>query len=137
MVGCLSLSLELVLIANTSGPRDSVLYEYCDDQVDSLESALELLARELRVDLELTLEFLEPMLELLDRLVLMLELLDRVERPLTESLAFLKLTNGDPMDRVLLLVSLLETSRRWLRRESPCLPLVSRLGRSLDFSRSL
>ena len=112
MVGCLSLFLELVLIANTSGPRDAVLYEYCDDQVDLLEFTLELLARELRVDLELTLEFLEPMLELLDCLVLMLELLDRPEYPLTESLVCLKLTNGDPMDRVLLLVSLLETSRR-------------------------
>ena len=111
MVGCLSLSLELVLIANTSGPRDSVLYEYCDDQVDSLESALELLARELRVDLELTLEFLEPMLELLDRLVLMLELLDCLEFPLMESLVCAKLKKGDPVELVSLLVPLLETSR--------------------------
>ena len=46
---------------------------------------LEPLEQELRLDLELRLEFLEPMLELLDCLVLMLELLDRLEFPLMES----------------------------------------------------
>ena len=111
MVGCLLLSLELLSIENNSSPRDAVLHEYCDDQVDSVESTLELLARELRVDRELTLDLLEPMLELLDRLVLMLELLDRLEYPLMESFAFSNLTKGEPTELVLLLVSLLETSR--------------------------
>ena len=111
MVGCFLLSLESVLIANTSGPRDAVLYEYCDDQVDSLESTLELLEQELRLDLELALEFLEQMLELLDRLVLMLELLDRLEYPLMESLACSKLTKGEPMELLSLLDSLMEISR--------------------------
>ena len=70
-----------------------------------MESTLEPLEQELRLDFELTLEFLEPMLELLDRLVLMLELLDRLERLLMESLVHAKLTKGEPMELVLLLVS--------------------------------
>ena len=64
VTGRLLLLLELVSIANNSGPRDSQLKEYCPDQVDSSESMLELVARELRVDRELMLEHL---LELIDR----------------------------------------------------------------------
>ena len=64
MTGCMLVLLELVSIANNSGPRDVELKEYCPDQVDSSESTLELLARELRVDCEL---MLERLLELIDR----------------------------------------------------------------------
>lgn len=60
MTGCLLVLLELVSIANNSGPRDSELNEYCPVQVDSSESV----ARELDVDREL---MLERLLELIDR----------------------------------------------------------------------
>ena len=129
VVGCLLLALDFPSTENNSGPRDSELNEYCPDQVDcgSMESTLELLERELRVEYELTLELLEPMLEFEDRR----------ERPVIESLAFSNRTNGEPRELVLSRVSLLETSRRPLRRESLCLPLLSRSERSLDLSRSL
>ena len=59
------------------------------------------------MDLELTLEFLEPMLELLDRLVLMLQLLDRLEYLLMESLACSKLPKGKLMELVCIALCLI------------------------------
>ena len=83
MPGCLLLLLELVLIANASGPRDDVLYEYWADQ--SLTSTLELLERELRLGLELIMERL-------------LELIERLEPLLMEFQAWSKLTKGVPRE---------------------------------------
>ena len=129
VVGCLLLAVDFPSTENNSGPRYSELNEYCPDQVDcdSMESTLELLERELRVECELMLELLEPMLEFEDRR----------ERPVIESPAFSNRTNGEPRELVLFCVSLLETTRRPLRRESLCLPLPSRSEQSLDLSRSL
>ena len=85
MTGCLLLLMELVLIANTFGPGDAVLYKYCADQ--SLESTLELLERELRLGLELI---------LIPERLLKVIVIERPEPLLMESPSLAKTNKGYP-----------------------------------------